>query len=83
MVVASLKSWDGTRILGVFDTEDAAIKACKLSNINTEVDDFYLDFIEMNKISMCQTILVDDKSHASYFSRMHVYDDKSKNIMKK
>lgn len=75
MVVASLKSWDGTRILGVFDTEKNAIDACRLAKIDTETEDFNLDFIEINKVSMCQTILVDDKSYGRLFRRMHVYDN--------
>ena len=75
MVVASLKSCDGTRILGVFDTEEVAIEICERAKINTELEDFHLDFVETNKVSMCQTILVDDKSYGRYFRRMHVYDN--------
>jgi hypothetical protein len=75
VVVASLKSWDGTRILGVFNTENAAVAACELARIDTETEDFHLDFVEINKVSMCQTILVDDKSYGRSFRRMHVYDN--------
>jgi hypothetical protein len=86
MVVASLKSWDGIRILGVFDTEDAANKACESLDIDTDIDNYNLDFVEINKISMCQTIIVDHNSHGKSFRRMHVYKDgkdKSKEITEK
>jgi len=86
LVVASLKSWDGTRILGVFDGEAIALEACNEMGIDTESEHFSLDFIEMNKISRCQTILVDHNSYGKSFRRVHVYEndnDQSKNITNK
>ncbi len=74
VVVASLKSWDGTRILGVFETEDIAVECCKKASIDTECEDFNLDFIEMNKVSKCQTIVVDNSTFGKGFRRIHVYE---------
>tara|TARA_B100000700_G_scaffold205325_1_gene225751 strand:- start:276 stop:530 length:255 start_codon:yes stop_codon:yes gene_type:complete len=74
VVVASLKSWDGTRILGVFETEPIAVRSCKEAGIDTECEDFNLDFIEMNKVSKCQTILVDHSTYGKGFRRIHVYE---------
>lgn len=73
MVVASLKSWDGTRILGVFETEDIAVERCREAGIETECEDFNLDFIEINKVSKCQTVLVDNSTYGKGFRRIHVY----------
>ncbi len=75
MVIASLKSWDGTRILGVFENEDLAIKTCETIGINTNCEEFNLDFVQMNKVSLCQTILVDKNSTNKGFRRTHVYED--------
>ena len=77
MVIASLKSWDGTRVLGVFETEDIALEQCRLNRIDTESEDFNLDFVTINKISVCQTMLVDHNSYGRSFRRVHVYDDES------
>ena len=73
-VVASMKSWDGIRILGVFDNEQSAINICKEARIDVESEEFCLDFIQMNKISTCQNLLLNEKSVLRGLRRVNIYD---------
>ena len=76
MVVAMIKSWDGTRVLGVFDNESTALEKCKkIVDINSE--EFSLDFVVMNKISMCQSLEVSSDDSAKAWRRRHIYDEAS------
>ena len=73
-VIASMKSWDGFRILGAFKTEAIALTVCKESGIDVESEEFCLDFVQMDKVSMCQNLLLDQKSVRKGFRRVHIYD---------
>ena len=75
MVVASVKGWDGTRVLGVFNNEETALKLCEVAGFDVNGEDFYLDFVEMNKISEYQTLLMDTELPSRNFKRIHVYDE--------
>ena len=76
-VVACIKSWDGIRILGVFSDEEAALETCRASRINTESEDFTLDFVIMDKISICQNLLLNEKSVHQGLRRVHIYSQES------
>ena len=73
MVVASIKGWDGTRVLGVFDSEENAMRVCEAAGFDVVGEDFYLDFVEVNKVSQCQTLLMDTELATKNFKRIHVY----------
>ena len=72
-VIASVKSWDGIRILGVFSDEKTALKTCKECNIDIKSEEFTLDFVVMNKISICQNLLLNETSVQQGLRRVHIY----------
>ena len=39
-VIASMKSWDGFRILGAFKNEEVALEICKDHGIDVESEEF-------------------------------------------
>ena len=73
-VIASMKSWDGFRILGAFKNEEAALEICKDHGIDVESEEFCLDFVQMNKVSRCQNLLLNQDTVQRGFRRVHVYD---------
>ena len=73
-VIASVKSWDGFRILGAFKSEEDAIEICKAHGIDVESEEFCLDFVQMNKVSRCQNLLLNQETVRRGFRRVHVYD---------
>ncbi len=73
-VIASMKSWDGFRILGAFKNEEAALEICRDHGIDVESEEFCLDFVQMNKVSRCQNLLLNQDTVQRGFRRVHVYD---------
>ena len=73
-VIASVKSWDGFRILGAFKNEATALDVCKNHGIDVESEEFCLDFVQMNKVSRCQNLLLNQDTVQKGFRRVHVYD---------
>ena len=73
-VVGSMKGWDGVRVLGVFDDEATAIRVCKEAGIDVESEEFCLDFVQKNKVSICQNLLLNESTLQKGFRRVHVYD---------
>lgn len=74
VVVASIRSWDGTRVLGVFDNESIALEVCK-NIVDVNCEDFSLDFVVMNKLSLHQSMEVNGKSNGGCWRRKHVYEE--------
>ncbi len=76
-VVASIKSWDGIRMLGVFRDEATALRVCSSSNIDIKSEEFTLDFVVMDKISICQNLLLNETSVHQGLRRVHIYSSES------
>ncbi len=73
-VIASMKSWDGFRVLGAFKNEDTALEVCRAHGIDVESEEFCLDFVQMDKVSRCQNLLLNQDTVHRGFRRVHVYD---------
>ena len=73
LIIASMRSWDGSRILGAFDSEKEALKACNDAGYDVEGDEFYLDVVEMNKVSDSQHLVLDPSVTTKNFKRVHIY----------
>ena len=73
-VIASVKSWDGFRVLGAFKNEETALEICSAHGIDVESEEFCLDFVQMNKVSRSQNLLLNQDTVQRGFRRVHVYD---------
>tara|TARA_B100001094_G_scaffold331957_1_gene402085 strand:- start:3863 stop:4129 length:267 start_codon:yes stop_codon:yes gene_type:complete len=79
-VILTIKGWDGSRILGVFDSMEAAnavkINFLKEKNIQKndyrESEEFIFDVVEINKVSKSCTLYA--SSDSDQIIRNHVYD---------
>ena len=72
IVVASIRSWDGCRILGAFKSKDEAFEKCEAAGFNTKNDSFYLDIMEINKVSDAYSLIVSDKDNKNFIKK-HLY----------
>ena len=77
LVVASVKSWDGTRILGVFDSQELALQRCASAGFDVNGEEFHLDIVEINKISEVLSLLISDDKEVRNFIKMHIYSSES------
>ena len=78
LVVASLSDWDGHRIIGVFESEDAARKEIKNCGISLSSSSLSFDIVKKNQISLFQHIIYGDQDLESLSSatvRKHVYEE--------
>ena len=75
LVIASIRSWDGVRILGAFLSEEQAVKECRKSGYDTDHIDFYLDVLSVGKISATQSLLVDGTKKPGASVRVHIYSE--------
>lgn len=73
LVVASVRSWDGTRILGVFDSQELALQCCTDAGFDVDGEEFHLDVVEINKISEVLSLLISDNKDVRNFIKMHIY----------
>ena len=73
LVIASMRSWDGSRILGAFNSEKEALKLCDDAGYDINGEEFYLDVVDMNKISDSQHLVLDPSTTTKNFKRIHVY----------
>ena len=73
LTIASARSWDGTRILGVFESEEEAFRLCREAGFDVDSDEFYIDIVEINKVSSSQNLILDTASTTRNFKRIHVY----------
>ena len=76
-VVASIRSWDGTRILGVFDSQELALKQCSEAGFDIDGEEFHLDAVEMNKVSKVLSLFVSDDKKSRNFVKVHIYSSGS------
>jgi hypothetical protein len=59
--------------LGAFDSEEEAFRLCKDAGFDVDGDDFYIDVVEMNKVSNSQNLILDHNTTTRNFKRIHVY----------
>lgn len=81
-VILTIKGWDGSRILGVFDSMEAA-KSVKENFLEEkteqksdyrQLEEFIFDVVEINKVSKsCQLYASSDSDQ---IIRTHIYDNK-------
>jgi hypothetical protein len=73
VVIASVRGWDGSRILGAFESEEEAFRLCRDAGFDVDGDDFYIDVVEINKVSSSQNLVLDTDATTRNFKRIHVY----------
>ena len=73
LVIASIRGWDGTRILGAFESEDKAMSLCRDAGFDVDGDEFYIDIVEINQVSDSQNLVLDPDTTSRNFKRIHVY----------
>ena len=54
--------------------EATALDVCREHGIDVESEEFCLDFVQMNKVSRCQNLLLNQDTVQRGFRRVHVYD---------
>ena len=77
MVIASVSGWDGVRIVGAFSSKELAVKLCKDAGIETDSDSFYIDVVEIDKVSRNYQLVVDPSNDIKGFVKVHIYDETS------
>lgn len=80
IVVASIRSWDGCRILGAFESENDAFVHCKDAGFDVNDDSFYLDIMEINKVSNAYSLLMNDDADNKNFIKKHIYTNRKVSI---
>ena len=76
LVVVSHKGWDGSRVIGVFNTVDEALEVLKSFTYDFERgEELVIDIVEMGKLSTsCHHIYNKEQSDKSILQRKHSYD---------
>jgi len=77
LVVASIRSWDGTRILGVFDSQELAFECCAAAGFDINGEEFQLDIVEVNKISEVLSLVVGADKEVRNSIKVHIYSSES------
>ena len=76
-IVASIRGWDGTRVLGVFDSQELALTHCEAAGYDVSGENFHLDVTEMNKVSESMSLLVDASEKVKNYVKVHIYSSGS------